>query len=116
LRRRGALQRADSGQLPRKRRYKAYGCAACIAAGSALSELTRGRPLLDAARVSKADLEAALGGALPEGKGHALTLVLDACTRLSRTTGTELPVRCSSEGYAEAFGGERTATRPSSPR
>ena len=59
-------------------RYKVYGCVACIAAGSALSELVRGRSLLEAARVSKADLENALGGALPEGKGHALVLVLDA--------------------------------------
>lgn len=59
-------------------RYKVYGCAACIAAGSALSELVSGRPLLEAARVSKADLEDSLGGALPEGKEHALTLVLDA--------------------------------------
>src|SRR3712207_3148519 len=56
-------------------RFKAYGCAACIAAGSVLSELTRGSTLLDAARVSKANLEDALGGTLPEGKGHALTLV-----------------------------------------
>ncbi|MDQ3924852.1 MAG: tRNA 2-thiouridine(34) synthase MnmA [Actinomycetota bacterium] len=59
-------------------RYKVYGCAACIAAGSALSALVRGRRLLEAARVSKSDLENALGGPLPEGKGHALTLVLDA--------------------------------------
>src|ERR671911_440746 len=59
-------------------RYKVYGCAACIAAGSALSELVRGRSLLKAARVSKADLENSLGGALPVGKEHALTLVLDA--------------------------------------
>jgi tRNA-uridine 2-sulfurtransferase len=59
-------------------RYKVYGCVACIAAGSALSELVSGRPLLEAARVSKADLEDSLGGALPEGKEHALTLVLDA--------------------------------------
>jgi len=59
-------------------RYKVYGCAACIAAGSALSELVNGKPLLEAARVSKADLEDALGGALPEGKEHAFTLVLDA--------------------------------------
>ena len=61
-----------------KARYKVYGCAACIAAGSALAELVNGRHLLKAARVSKADLEYALGGALPEGKEHALTLVLDA--------------------------------------
>jgi len=59
-------------------RYKVYGCAACIAAGSALSELVRGRHLLEAACVSKMDLEESLGGALPEGKEHALTLVLDA--------------------------------------
>ncbi len=59
-------------------RYKVYGCAACIAAGSALSELVRDTHLLEAARVSKADLENSLGGPLPEGKEHALTLVLDA--------------------------------------
>ena len=58
--------------------YKAYGCAACIAAGSALSELVLERHLLEAARVSKEDLVASLGGVLPEGKEHALTLVLDA--------------------------------------
>lgn len=40
--------------------------------------MARERPLLEAARVSKADLESSLGGPLPEGKEHALTLVLDA--------------------------------------
>jgi len=59
-------------------RYKVYGCAACIAAGSALAELVEGKYLLDAASVSKADLEDALGGPLPAGKEHALTLVVDA--------------------------------------
>jgi tRNA-uridine 2-sulfurtransferase len=58
--------------------YKVYGCAACIAAGSALAELVEGRHLLEAARVAKADVEDALGGPLPAGKEHALTLVLDA--------------------------------------
>ena len=58
--------------------YKVYGCAACIAAGSALVELTRGRHLLEAAGVSRTEIEEALGGPLPEGKEHALTLVLDA--------------------------------------
>src|SRR5215218_4967479 len=59
-------------------RYKVYGCVACIAAGSALAELVEGKHLLDAACVSKAELEDALGGPLPAGKEHALTLVLDA--------------------------------------
>src|SRR5215208_2718452 len=59
-------------------RYKVYGCTACIAAGSALSELVRSRPLLEAARVSETYLKNSLGGALPAGKEHALTLVLDA--------------------------------------
>ncbi len=59
-------------------RYKAYGCAASIAAGSALAELVDGKSLLEGARVSRADLEAALGGPLPPGKEHALTLTLDA--------------------------------------
>ncbi|HEX2183571.1 MAG TPA: tRNA 2-thiouridine(34) synthase MnmA [Rubrobacteraceae bacterium] len=59
-------------------RYQAYGCAACIAAGSALAELVNGRALLEAARVSKDEVQEALGGPLPLGKEHALTLVLDA--------------------------------------
>lgn len=59
-------------------RYKVYGCAACIAAGSALAEMVRGESLLRAASVSKEDVQEALGGPLPPGKEHALTLVLDA--------------------------------------
>jgi tRNA-specific 2-thiouridylase len=59
-------------------RYKVYGCAACIAAGSALAEMVEGEHLLAAARISRMDLEGSLGGPLPLGKEHALTLVLDA--------------------------------------
>lgn len=85
-----------------KVRYKVYGCAACIAAGSALSELVRERHLLDAARVSKDDLEAELGGPLPERKEHALTLVLDALHKAledywNREAGTMLV-----DGYGRA--------------
>jgi tRNA-specific 2-thiouridylase len=83
-------------------RYKAYGCAACIAAGSALAGLVKNEHLLGATRVSKADLEAALGGPLPLGKGHALTLVLDALHKafedhLNREAGDMLV-----EGYGGA--------------
>jgi tRNA-specific 2-thiouridylase len=87
-------------------RYKVYGCAACIAAGSALSELVRDTHLLEAARVSKTNLEDALGGPLPEGKEHALTLVLDALHKAlenhwSRQAGGMMLV----EGYADGLGG-----------
>src|SRR5215203_5977111 len=67
-----------SGNVLEEVRYKVYGCAACVAAGSALSELVAGKHLVEAARVSKIDIQDALGGPLPLGKEHALTLVLDA--------------------------------------
>jgi tRNA-specific 2-thiouridylase len=81
-----------SGDVLEEVRYKVYGCAACIAAGSALSELVEGKHLVEAAGVSRADLEAALGGPLPVGKEHAPTLVLDALHKAfedhwSRTAG-----------------------------
>lgn len=59
-------------------RYRVYGCAACIAAGSALAEMVDGRGLTEAAAISRSDVEEALGGPLPAGKEHALTLVIDA--------------------------------------
>ncbi len=87
-------------------RYKVYGCAACIAAGSALAEMVEGEHLLAAARVSRADLENSLGGPLPLGKEHALTLVLDALHKafehhLNREAGEMLV-----EGYGGANGGK----------
>ena len=83
------------GEVLEEVRYKAYGCAACIAAGSALAELVDGKTLLEAAKVSRADLESALGGPLPAGKEHALTLTLDALHKafedyLNRTAGEML--------------------------
>ena len=84
-------------------RYKAYGCAACIAAGSALAELVDGKTLLEAARVSRTDLENALGGPLPAGKEHALTLTLDALHKafedyLNQTAGEMLVAGYEGDG------------------
>jgi tRNA-uridine 2-sulfurtransferase len=92
-------------------RYKAYGCAACIAAGSALAELVSERPLLEAARVSKDDVQEALGGPLPLGKEHALTLVLDALHKafedhLNREGG---------EALVEGYGGNLETPRRGAP-
>ena len=97
-------------------RYKVYGCAACIAAGSALAELVNGESLLDAAGVSKQDLQEALGGPLPLGKEHALTLVLDALHKafedhLNREAGDLLleghggPAKSGAKGVVAAMSG-----------
>ncbi len=85
-------------------RYKVYGCVACIAAGSALSELVRDRPLPEAARVSKADLEDSLGGPLPAGKEHALTLVLDALHKALEDHWNRQAGEMLVEGYAGGHG------------
>ena len=85
-------------------RYKVYGCVACIAAGSALSKLVRSKPLAEAARVSKADLENALGGPLPSGKEHALTLVLDALHKALEDHWNRHAGEMLVEGYAGDLG------------
>jgi tRNA-specific 2-thiouridylase len=82
-------------------RYKVYGCAACIAAGSALAELVEGAHLLAAARVSRVDLERSLGGPLPLGKEHAPMLVLDA---LHKALEDHLN-RGAGAAFAEDYGG-----------
>jgi tRNA-specific 2-thiouridylase len=83
-------------------RYKVYGCAACIAAGSTLAELVEGEHLLAAARVSRADLEDSLGGSLPLGKEHALTLVLDALHKAFEDHLNHEVGGMRSEGYGSA--------------
>ena len=98
-----------SANVVQEVRYKAYGCAACVAAGSALCGLVDGRHLLEAARVSKADLQDALGGPLPPGKEHALTLVLDALHKafedhLNRGTGESLVEGYGGSGRAASGG------------
>ena len=85
-------------------RYKVYGCVACIAAGSALSELVRSKPLPEAARVSKSDLENSLGGPLPSGKEHALTLVLDALHKALEDYWNRQAGEMLVEGYAGGTG------------
>ena len=60
-------------------RYKVYGCAACIAAGSALVRTGRWQTRCSKRPASRRRTSKdALGGPLPAGKEHALTLVLDA--------------------------------------
>ena len=66
----------EQGRL-RDARFKTRGCVAAIACGSLLTEFIKGKSLEEAARMSAADLAAALGG-LPPASGHAGVLAEDA--------------------------------------
>src|SRR4051812_1574983 len=67
--------------------FDAGGCAAARAAGSAVVELVKGQPFLDAARTTPKDIAEALGGLSPE-RMHAAHLAADA---LHRALGAQEP-------------------------
>lgn len=58
-------------------KFKARGCVAAIACGSALTELLAGKTLSDVHKLRRDDLIAAVGG-LPQGSTHAAQLAMDA--------------------------------------
>ncbi|MGI8553526.1 MAG: iron-sulfur cluster assembly scaffold protein, partial [Dehalococcoidia bacterium] len=57
--------------------WQTVGCPPALAAGSIATELIKGRPIADAASLSREDLLAALGG-LPPSKQHVAALTADA--------------------------------------
>jgi nitrogen fixation NifU-like protein len=66
--------------------YKARGCTASIAAGSALTEWMLGKSRSELAAVRPATIEEAAGGLIPESK-HAAVLCVDAVKQLLRAAG-----------------------------
>lgn len=58
-------------------RFKAKGCVAAIACGSALTELVAGKTRNEAENLGREDVIAAVGG-LPQASTHAAQLALDA--------------------------------------
>jgi len=58
-------------------KFKTQGCAASIASGSMLTELTEGKTIEEVLRITKEDVTGALGG-LPEQKIHCSLLATDA--------------------------------------
>jgi nitrogen fixation protein NifU and related proteins len=57
--------------------FKAKGCVAAIACGSALTELAVGKTLTEARNLRREEIIAAVGG-LPQASTHAAQLALDA--------------------------------------
>ena len=66
----------------RDARFKARGCTASIAAGSALADLLVGRRKPEVAAIAPAEIEAELGG-LPNESKHAARLAADAARALA---------------------------------
>ena len=66
--------------------YKARGCTASIAAGSALTEWMRGKSPSDLAALSPSMIEEVVGGLIPESK-HVAVLCVDAAKKLLRHAG-----------------------------
>jgi nitrogen fixation protein NifU and related proteins len=62
-------------------RFKAKGCVAAMACGSALTELARGKTPDEARKLSREELVRAVGG-LPAASSHAGHLAMDALGEL----------------------------------
>jgi nitrogen fixation NifU-like protein len=67
-------------------RYKTRGCAASIAAGSALAEWLAGKSREELKRLGATDVEELVGGLEPESK-HAAVLCVDAVRLLLKRAG-----------------------------
>lgn len=67
-------------------RFKARGCTATIAGGSALTEWMLGKTAAELAALRAAAVEEAVGGLMPESK-HAAALCVDAVRALLRAAG-----------------------------
>src|SRR4051812_8561361 len=74
------LSIAVEGDRVRDAGADASGCGAAMACASAAAEIVRGRPVLEAARVSADGIASELGG-LSAGKRHAAELAADALHR-----------------------------------
>lgn len=64
--------------------FQAQGCAATIASGSVLTEWVMGKTPDEARKISRTDIEAALGG-LPPTRKHAAALAVDAVRATLKT-------------------------------
>jgi nitrogen fixation NifU-like protein len=72
--------RLEEGRVA-EARFKAKGCVAAMAAGSALTELVTGKTVAELAALGVADVDAALGGLIPESK-HVARLCVDTVRKL----------------------------------
>lgn len=68
-------------------RFKAMGCVAAMACGSALTEIVTGRSVGEAQALRRDEVAAAIGG-LPQASTHAAQLAVDALAAALRQIAT----------------------------
>lgn len=64
-------------------RFRAKGCVPCMACGSLVTEMVKGKSLDEASAIRKETLVNAMGG-LPSASGHAAQLAIDALSAVLR--------------------------------